>query len=383
MICKDKGRHDELSLCARNLCSGPAAIFIKYVLARETGEFMKITYIAPMESGPRSHLPIRQRAEALSRLGHEIFFVDPWSWVTFGEYSRRWIHHAGGFGLNSLISKRLYNEVAQSAPDLIFINQGEFLNGSTISRLREIDVPIVVYINDDPFGGRDGNRFSNLIKALPYYDLVVVVREPNVEEALRFGARKVIRVWMSADEVAHAPHSISVSERSKFESDVSLIGIWMHERGLFVSNLIRRGVPLSIWGDHWEKDENWKVIKKFWKGPKLYEINDYRAAILCSKVCLGVLSRQNRDLHTTRSIEIPLVGGLLCAERTSEHLQMYIERSEAFFWKDCVECAQICHEILENSSLRKEVARRGQIRASHSPFLNEKILKHIIEKAFV
>ena len=344
---------------------------------------MRIAYVAPMEIGEKSHPPVRQRAAALARLGHEVSFVDPWSWAIKGSFSRKWIYHAGGLGINSFISDKLYNEIAARTPSLIFVNQGEFLSGKTILNLRKLQVPIVVYINDDPFGGRDGNRFNNLINALPYYDLVVVVREPNIDEARRSGARRVIRVWMSADEVAHAAHPISDYEHNIYESDVSLIGIWMPERGSLVSELIRRDVPLSIWGDRWEKDRNWKTIKKVWRGPKLHEARHYCAAILSSKVCLGVLSKQNRDQHTTRSIEIPFIGGLLCAERTSEHQQMYVDKSEAFFWDDAIECAQLCHEILNDSLLRREVALQGHLRAMQCPYFNEKILRHIIEQAFV
>ena len=115
----------------------------------------------------------------------------------------------------------------------------------------------------------------------------------------------------------------------------------------------------------------------------MHEARHYCAAILSSKVCLGVLSKQNRDQHTTRSIEIPFIGGLLCAERTSEHQQMYVDKSEAFFWDDAIECAQLCHEILNDSLLRREVALQGHLRAMQCPYFNEKILRHIIEQAFV
>ncbi len=342
---------------------------------------MKIAYVAPMEAGKNSHPPVRQRAAALARIGHEIASIDPWSWVAKGEFGRKWLYHAGGLGFSSLIGNRLFSEVAASKPDLIFVNQGEFLSRRAIINLRNLAVPIVVYLNDDPFNGRDGNRFINLLKALPYYDLVVVVREPNLEEARRAGARRVIRVWMSADEVAHAAHPVTELERRAFRSDVALIGIWMPERGALVYDLMERGIPISIWGDRWERDDNWKKIKAAWRGPKLHDAMQYRAAVLSSKVCLGVLSKGNRDQHTTRSIEIPLIGGLLCAERTPEHQQMYVEMTEAFFWSNSAECAKICRMILDNDELRQRVALNGHFRARQSPFLNEIVLGHILKQA--
>ena len=42
-------------------------------------------------------------------------------------------------------------------------------------------------------------------------------------------------------------------------------------------------------------------------------------------LCLGLLSKGNRDLQTTRSLENPYAGGPLCAQRTSERLALYVK----------------------------------------------------------
>ena len=74
------------------------------------------------------------------------------------------------------------------------------------------------------------------------------------------------------------------------------------------------------------------------------------------------MSHGNRDLHTRRSVEIPYVGALLCAERTSEHVALYEESIEAVFWCDVDECALQCRRLLGNEAWRESV-RAGGIKA--------------------
>jgi spore maturation protein CgeB len=94
-----------------------------------------------------------------------------------------------------------------------------------------------------------------------------------------------------------------------------------------------------------------------------------------------LLSKGNRDLHTQRSLEIPSLGGLLCAERTAEHLALYDEGKEAVFWQDAEECAEVCNRLLENETLRLEIAQRGLERAWRNNHFNEPVIASVIERA--
>jgi hypothetical protein len=47
--------------------------------------------------------------------------------------------------------------------------QGQFLDASLIAKFRTLSAPIVNYTIDDPFGGRDGRRFDNYLKAAPWF----------------------------------------------------------------------------------------------------------------------------------------------------------------------------------------------------------------------
>jgi len=337
---------------------------------------LRIAYIGDA-SGTSLH-----RARALERLGHDVTIIDPLKFLGRSKWVSRWLYHAGGIGVGLIVDQPIFELVSRSRPDLIFINQGEFLGPKLLRRLRKLGTPIVNYTNDNPFVKQGRSRFRYYRKAISYYDLIVVVRKSNVGQARIAGAKHVMRVWFSADEKAHAPRTLSPEVRRKYESDVVFVGTWFPERGPFMAELIRRGVPLAIWGNRWQKAREWPIIAPYWRGHGIYGEGEYAAAILSARVCLGLLSKGNHDLHTGRSIQIPAMGGLLCAERTSEHLALYREGTEAVFWDDVEECAYQCHRLLRDEHLRHEIAKRGHERALKNNLFNEPVLSSILDKTF-
>jgi hypothetical protein len=94
-----------------------------------------------------------------------------------------------------------------------------------------------------------------------------------------------------------------------------------------------------------------------------------------------MLSKENRDLHTTRSLEIPYLGGLLCAERTREHCDLYREGEEAVFWSSADECAEKCFALLNDAGLRRRIADSGRLRCIQNRTTNEAVMRRIVEEA--
>ena len=157
------------------------------------------------------------------------------------------------------------------------------------------------------------------------------------------------------------------------------LGSWFPERGPFLAELVRLGVPLTIRGANWNKAPEWPALRPYWKGGQL-QGDDYAMAIQCAKVNLGLLSKGNRDLHTTRSLEIPALGGLMCAERTAEHLGLYAEGEEALFWSDAEECASVCRAVLQDDARRERIAAAGHARSLKNGCRNETVMRAIVER---
>ncbi len=334
----------------------------------------------------------RHRAGALGRLSHEVIIADPYTAFSSQLRGRLQgaLHYRSGFrllqkGVCAWV-ENLGREHAPNPPGLVWVNSGELLGYKATVMLKRFGCPIVLYNNDDPTGKRDGRRFDSLLKALPAYDLCAV-RNPHSLAKFRQGkASADYRVWMSYDEIAHRPFDNPADIPEQFRSEVAFVGAWIpgERRDKFLLELKERGVPVSIWGGAWEKSPNWRNIKPLWRGPSIWG-RDYVAALQGAKLAIGMLCHGDGDLrtsHTRRSVEIPYVGGLLCAERTADHLTMYQEGVEAVFWNDADECAAECHRLLGDDRLRERIRAAGAERVRQGAFGNEAVCREILLRLF-
>jgi spore maturation protein CgeB len=332
---------------------------------------LSILYLGPISG------TCLDRANALRRLGHVVEHLDLRQILPKNPWVDRITWRIGGNLLAPLVIRSLAEVLNGKKFDLCHVDGGEWVTPKVIFLLRSHAKKVINYNIDDPLGSRDGRRYTAYRMSQPYYDLSVVMRAQNVDEAKSLGAKNVLRVFMAADEVAHAPRIVSEKDHKVWGSEVLFLGTWMPERGPFLLKLTLLGVPLTIRGSNWHKAAEWPMLKSHWRGGNIVG-EDYAKAILCAKVNLGLLSKENRDLHTTRSLEIPALGGLLCAERTSEHSAMYLESKEALFWSGAEECAAMCHFALSDENRRQVIAAGGHLRVKKNGHYNETILTTIL-----
>ncbi|MBK1442223.1 glycosyltransferase [Parapedobacter sp. ISTM3] len=323
------------------------------------------------------------RATALRRLGYHVRIVNPFDAVKRSLQSNvlNYIHYRTGYrALQAQLKKwirRLLEDTTRY--DIVWVDSGELFGVSCLSLLKSFKCPVILYNIDDPTGRRDKGRFKTLLKAIRHYDLVVVVRKETERECKLLGAKKVIRVYRSYDEIEHRPFDNPADIPAKYRSDVTFIGTWMknENRDRFLCTLIEQDISVSIWGNRWPKSPYWERLKPYYRGAALGG-RDYVAAIQGAKICLGFVSKGNRDQHTTRSAEIPYAGGLLCAERTPEHVAMYFPGKEAVFWSDAQDCALICKHLLRNDTLRERIKQAGAEKVRKLGLGNEMICKEIL-----
>jgi len=320
-----------------------------------------------------------QRAQSLRRLGHAVSILDPERHLPSGRLPQSWMHHTGALGFGSFVRTRVNAEVGEAEFDVIWVDGGSLISPELLRDLKSHARVTINYNIDDPYGTRDSNKWRLYRRAVPEYDLVVVVRDCNLAEAFQLGAKDALLVLRSADEVAHAPRQLSSADVERWASEVAFVGTWLPERGAFLARLIQLGVPLALWGDRWMNAGEAAILRPCWRGPAIYG-DDYALAIQSAKVCIGMLSKGNRDLSTTRTFEIPHLGGLLCAERTREHEALYQEDVEAVFWSSADECAEKCDRLIRDERRRVEVARRGRLRCLRNRTTNQHVMKHILSR---
>lgn len=335
---------------------------------------MRIAYIG-VQSGTTVH-----RAAALRRLGHEVDHYNPEQHLPQGRLASRLHWETGGVLVAERLDRAVLQMIGDREYDVLWVDHGRYVGGTLVRECRRRGMRTVVYNHDDPFGFRDRLSWILYKRTVRDYDLVVVVREPNVREAKKLGARDVLHVWRSADEVAHARQELTPEQEAQYRSDVLFIGMWMPERGPFFRRLIELGVRPTIIGGRWERAPEWGALQQFVAGGVTNSDMEYAARIQCATVCLGLLSQGNRDLHTTRSLEIPAIGGLFCAKRTSEHLDLYKDGEEAVFWDTPDECAKRSLELLAQPAKAREIAQRGHERCIANGTMNEPVMASILDR---
>jgi spore maturation protein CgeB len=315
----------------------------------------------------------------MRRAGHEVEVFNPATLLRSGWVIDRARPRLGYRSSRNGIARALERRFAGKRYDAIWVGGGMQLGAAAVDRLRRNAPLIVNYNTDDPWGGRDGHRWDSYLQAVPEYDLVVVVRRPNVGEAVASGARQVLRVWMTFDEIVHRPQTLSQAEVVALQSDIAFLGTWMPERGPILSALVKSGFDVAIWGNMWQRAPEWPALSRAWRGPALPN-TQYSKALQSTKVAIGLLSKGNRDLHTQRSVEVPAIGTLLCAERTEEHEQVYGERG-ALLWQDNDECIDRCVRLLADDAARARVAERGQQRVRGYRLSNEPMVDAVLVAA--
>ncbi|ACK49954.1 hypothetical protein Msil_0985 [Methylocella silvestris BL2] len=339
---------------------------------------MKILYLGPEEG------TAIQRIDAFRRLGHDVFVADVGlpldSLPAPMALTDAWIFRTGCLGLDWIAERWLFQHIADKTFDVAFVDHGDLVNASSVRRLKKIAKVVVNYNQDNPYVPRDGRKWRLFLDALPYYDLVVTPRHSSVGPAKQAGARRVLEVRFAADEDVHRPISLSDADQSRFAAKVAFVGTWMAERGPFMLRLIERGVPLRIYGPRWNKAAEYDAIRAH---VALGPLNgrDYVKAISGASIAIGLLSKGNEDLHTTRSLEIPAIGTLFCAERTSDHLEMYKDGEEAIFFDGPDECADLCLSLLQQPGRIREIAEAGRRRVRENGDFNEALLSKIVNAA--
>lgn len=336
----------------------------------------KIIYIGPVYNGNTCS----QRQMALAALGCDIFTINTRSpRLHPPTLIKRALHKILGPKDTLGVNQQILAAIPNFKPDILWIDKGLVIRPETLISAKKLypQVKLVSYSPDDMFN--PNNQTSFYKRCIPLYDVHITTKSYNVAEFEHAGAQKVIFIDNAFCEFTHKPPIVSDAEREHFGGPVGFIGTYEKQRAKSLRVIADAGIKVKIWGE-WPasfRHPNLEIMHQ----SLLAE--DYAKAIYSFDINLCFLRKENRDLQTTRSMEIPACGGFMLAERTTEHLRLFEEGKEADYFSDNEELLRKIRLYLANPRKRLSVALAGREKCISAGYSNTarlgKTLKLILE----
>lgn len=315
-------------------------------------------YCGDLSPGSTSEM----RCRALEQLGFTVTRVPAWPG------SPGWIRRKAmaasfkiGFPIDFTSANRTIVELGP-AHSIVWIDKGITIRPRTLSAVRRTS-PSTLIIGYSPDNMSERSIASEWFRrSLPLYDAYITTKSFGVTELMDLGARQVIYSPSGFDPTTHRP----VPSDGCPVFDVGFIGYFEHHRARSCVRLARAGISVSVFGRGWNRLPRPIPDSLSIHGEVL---GDSYSQTLCSfRIALCFLRKQSRDLHTTRSVEIPACGVFMLAERTKEHLELFEEGAEAAFFDSDEELVEKVRYYLANEHERSQVAAAGRERVVRSGY---------------
>jgi spore maturation protein CgeB len=272
---------------------------------------------------------------------------------------------------------RLLASASQGRWDVVWLEKALTVGRAALQRLHQLQPEaLVVGFSPDDMNARH-NQSLQFLQALPHYDYFLTTKIYNVLELRERGCLRVRFVGNGYDPEAFRPVEPRPDDRERFGGDIGFMGSYERERAESLLFLAEQGLHVRVWGGGpWSRVPRRPPTLRLEHRPLLWD--DFARACQSFKINLGFLRKVNRDLQTTRSVEIPACGGFMLAERTTEHLAMFREGEEAEFFDSNDELLEKCQRYLEDEPARKAIAARGRQRCIESGYSNEGRLREAL-----
>ena len=315
----------------------------------------------------------------LKKLYKNVHNIDPTKSIVGNKIFTKIFYHISPKIFEPFLTKYIISKIKQNY-DLIYVNSAEFIGKSSIIYLKKITKKIIFKCDDNPFASRDKKRWMLFLASAKYYDLIVFQQESRMTPSKKFGLKNTLLTMPSYDEYGHKP------KKGKIKKDIKVIfvGTWFPERGIFFLKLIKLGLDIKIFGNRWDKDPNYNLIKSKIKLGHV-DYKNYTKLIQRSEIAISLFSKGNMDEITNRVPEITSIGTLLCSENTSFMKKSYLENKEVVYFNTPKECFDKCNYYLKNKKMQKKIAKQGKIKTTKilkisSHQLIKKMVKTVFKK---
>lgn len=341
---------------------------------------MRVLYIGPLFPGSTA----LHRMQALEQLGCRVVAIDSrWPGSNYGDSSplgriyRKLLRSTDAIMDWRGIRRSLRRHQNNGTWNVLWVDKGKDLSPELLSRFKQSqpECRFVNYSPDDMFN--PANSTDHFLRSIPLYDLMVTTKSYNVAELREAGARDVFFVGNAYEPSIHRPVELSDEEQARWGCEVCFVGSCEPDRQRSIEKLAASGISVGLFGPWEHVAENYPNVRCH---TGFFADEAYAKALCAGKIGLGFLRKANRDLQTTRSIELPACGVFMLAERTDEHLALFEEGREAEFFASDEELVEKCRYYLNHENERAAIARDGRARCSRDGYSNAGRLRAVLER---
>ena len=326
-----------------------------------------------------------QRSQILLDLGHDVVRVrsgipNPAEWRYSIHRAYGWLRAPGTRlrpFLDSFSANRAVNrQIDRRRFDVVWIDRGLAIAPQTLQRVRQAcpDAVLVAFSLDDMASPRHQSR--RWLESVPLYDLHVTTKSYNVPELREMSARRVLLIDNAFDPAVHRPLELNDAERERYGASIGFVGHYEAERAELILELCRQGLDIRVDGPAWSGMRG--AHPGLTIGEGYLDGLEYAKAVNATAINLGFLRKANRDVQTTRSIEIPACGAFMLAERTDDHRRLFEEGREAEFFGSFDELLDKCRHYLEHPEQRCAIAAAGLRRCVDADYSYQARLRQVL-----
>lgn len=341
---------------------------------------MRIVFVGYAVKGSRT----RQRIRAIGELGHELVVIDTApegrTYESRPTLVRRIRYRLRRPADETDANARLLEDGPSA--DLVWIENASMIRPATLAALRAAAAApaLVWYSEDDMMRPHNGSVY--LDRSWPLYDLCVTTKSFNArpEELPARGARRVLFTNNAYDPALHRRVEPSADDLARFGADVTFVGTFEAQRAQSVLALARAGISVRVWGNGWAsmKDAHPRLHIE---GRPVYD-DEYAHVVAASRINLGFLRKANRDVQTTRSIELPACGGFMLHEYSDEMAGLLKPEEEASYFRTDADLVAASRRWLNDDDSRRGVADAGHRRVLAAGLRHHDMLERAFAAAF-
>ena len=255
-----------------------------------------------------------------------------------------------GYISSQIIDRLVRRKVSMENPDVVIVFKGIYLNSSTLDKIHCLKVH---YHPDD--SSNPLNRTTIFSAAEHVYNIHFTSKKHNISEIFHRTGRYVFFIWYAYDDRWHCRTTPLNFSNPKYR--IGFIGHMRPDRSELMLNLAHKyGKNLAISGLKWNRIRNLKLLATLY--PPSYG-ESFSSFVAMAPVQLGLLNSDNRDQHTARSFEIPAAGGLLLAEDTADHREIFDSEENVLFFKSENDLIDRISWIAANPEKVQKIAENG------------------------